>query len=348
VNILITGSFGFIGSQLIHFFLNNKTLTSLNIYGVDDKRSGYDIRLASLKDDPRLNLLEADVALLPELSLPNMDWVLHCAATAPLPDNQISHHRSLLNNVANCGAVADFCLKTNSRNIIFMSSSAIYEKNTSLPFTENNVAKQSLLYPTGKFLAEQYFESLIASYNMRVFSLRLANVYGPRQDYFRKQPPLLGYLIRCLLKNERAILYAKGDYGRDYIFIDDLCELIAKIMNFDKPETIISEYGPSFNVGTNTQMSVPEIVVLLEKVAGEKIHYEFREMKNFWSKYEMLNSLPIKLKPELIEQEVKKLTKLNCDKCEAAFNWTANTSFESGLTQCLDFARSLLKDGELK
>ena len=347
MKILVTGSHGFIGAQLIHYLSENYKQSEIEIYAIDDLRSGYEIRLAEVINNPSFNHIKTNVVNLTRLELPKMDWVIHCSATAPLPDNQISHYQSLENNVSACGAIADFCIKTGTRNIIFMSSSAIYEKNTSLPFYEHEVSKPSLLYPMGKYLAEQYFESLMKSYDMNVFALRLANVYGPRQDYFRKQPPLIGYLIKSLIKGEKATLYANGNFGRDYVFIDDLTRLINIILNTSNPKGIIVKYGHDYNVGSNTQISVPEIIECLQKVTGQKLEYEFKPTKDFWHKYKSLYEMPIKLNPELIEQEVQKKTKLDSSKCEKAFGWFAETTFEEGLLECFSYGQKLYSLGNL-
>ena len=55
------------------------------------------------------------------------------------------------------------------------------------------------MYPLSKYLAEKYFRSITESYNLNVVSLRLANIYGRNQDYNRKQPPFIGYLIKNVL-----------------------------------------------------------------------------------------------------------------------------------------------------
>ena len=86
------------------------------------------------------------------------------------------------------------------------------------------------MYPLSKYLAEQYFESVSKSYKLNIVSLRLANIYGRNHDYFRKQPPFLGYLIKNSLLNKKPTLFARGNYKRDYLFIDDLNELIVKII----------------------------------------------------------------------------------------------------------------------
>ena len=130
------------------------------------------------------------------LYLQKVDWIIHTSAIAPLPDNQVSHGKSLNENLSQCGSIVDFCVRTGTKNIVFLSSSAIYENTKDKKFVENKCERPILMYPLSKYLAEKYFNSVTDSYDINVVSLRLANIYGRNQDLYRKQPPFLGYLIK--------------------------------------------------------------------------------------------------------------------------------------------------------
>ena len=100
-------------------------------------------------------------------------------------------------------------MQSGTKNIIFFSSSAVYEKQVKKPFDENITNPPTLMYPTSKFLAEKYFDSVVRSYKINIISLRLANIYGRNQDYFRKQMSFLGYLIKNTLNKNPFIKSCK-------------------------------------------------------------------------------------------------------------------------------------------
>ena len=230
MKIILTGGAGFIGSELSEYILKN--LKPCKIKLIDNLSRGYLRRIKNIKK--KITFINADVKKINDLKIDKSDWIIHSSAIAPLPDNQVSHKSSLDENLSQCGAVVDFCLKTGTKNILFLSSSAIYENTNSKIFSENKVNKPILMYPLSKYLAEKYFESVCKSYELNVVSLRLANIFGRNQDYFRKQMPFLGYLIKNSLLKKKLVLYAKGDFKRDYLFIDDLCRLILLIIKNEK------------------------------------------------------------------------------------------------------------------
>ena len=80
------------------------------------------------KNIKKIRFIKADVCELNNLKLPKFDWIIHSSAIAPLPDNQINHYDSIVSNIAQCGSVIDFCIHSGTKNLIFFSSSAIYEK----------------------------------------------------------------------------------------------------------------------------------------------------------------------------------------------------------------------------
>ena len=88
------------------------------------------------------------------------------------------------------------------------------------------------MYPTTKILAENYLKSMSDAYGLRVFALRLFNLYGPKQNYFRKHPPLIEYLIKSIIKNHKITLFASENARRDYIYITDLTNLINKMIYY--------------------------------------------------------------------------------------------------------------------
>ena len=115
----------------------------------------------------------------------------------------------------------------------------------------------------------------------------MANIYGRNQDYFRKQPPFLGYLIKNSLLNKKLTLFAKGNYKRDYLFIDDLNELIVKIITNVKFKNKSNIYE-ALNVGSGSKYSVPDFILLIQKILKKKINVKWGRKKDYWKKYNFL------------------------------------------------------------
>ncbi len=338
MKIILTGGAGFIGSELSEYILKNLKNNKINV--IDNLSRGYLQRIKDIKK--KIHFIKADVKKINDLKINKVDWIIHASAIAPLPDNQVSHKSSLDENLSQCGAIVDFCLKTGTKNILFLSSSAVYENTKSKLFSENKLNQPILMYPLSKYLAEKYFESVCKSYNLNVVSLRLANVFGRKQDYFRKQMPFLGYLIKNSLLKKKLTLYAKGDFKRDYLFIDDLSRLILIILKNKKFKHKCKIYEV-LNVGSGSRYSVPDFVILIQKILKQKIKIKWGKKIDYWKKYEFLYKSKIKFNQKLIEKEVKKKVALNLKKVEKIYNWKSNYGVEQGLKECVFTAKKIMK-----
>lgn len=338
MKILITGIAGFVGSSLARALLNANS--NIQIIGIDNLSYGYLERLEDIKG--RIHFYKHDISKLSEvINGEGIDIIVHCAAITPLPECQIDSHRAIVQNVANCGSVADFAIQNGIKNIIFFSSGAIYEGVDKFPTPEDISINTRLIYPATKYMAEIYFESMCRSYGINVTALRLFNLYGPHQDYFRKQPPLIGYLLKCLILKQQAILFSTGNQRRDYVYIDDLLDLINLVITKMLSDKTAGQFI-SLNVANGEPVSVNEVIATLEEVAQEKIVITRNPPTQYWDKYEQLKLRKIPLNEKIIQDEVQKFTHASLMKTEGILHWKAKMPMKTGLMKCYDFAKTIL------
>lgn len=329
MKLLITGAAGFVASSLIDFF--NKYNPTISITGIDNFSYGYKERLKGLN----LNFKEIDIKDFTESEkyINNYDAVIHCAAIAPLPDNEIDPPKSYENNVVNTMRIADYCTRIGCKKLIFFSSGAIYENDVKFPSEENIHHQTSLVYPTSKMCAEHALKAYSESYLLNTYSLRLFNLYGPRQDYFRKQPPLIGYLLSCILSDQAAILFSSGEQRRDYIYIEDVYKIVNEIISRDD-----SCYYTALNIGSGITYSVNEIVDFLKKISNKDLRIIRKEAKTYWDKYPDLFNKELPLNKNLIDKEVLKYSEADITKLKNVLSFEPVTSIEKGLRECYEYA----------
>lgn len=338
MNYLITGIAGFVGSSLARAILAKNP--DARITGIDNMTFGYRERLADIAD--RIEFIEGDLIDIDQLlGRRHFDTIVHCAAIAPLPECQRDSHRALTQNVAICGSVSDYALASGSRDIVFFSSGAIYEGTKQFPTSEDTSISTSLIYPTTKYIAEQYFEAMCRSHALNVTAIRLFNLYGPHQDYFRKQPPLIGYLLASLVREEQAVLFSSGEQCRDYVYIDDLLELVQLSANKMKNSPIGGRFV-AVNAGSGVPVSVNSIVCMLETISGRQLKIERRPAAQYWDKYNELFERSIPINRIVIEREVNKHTQAAIDKAHKEFGWAAKISLKDGLTACFEHAHHII------
>jgi nucleoside-diphosphate-sugar epimerase len=335
---LITGVAGFVGSCLARAILQKYPDSCIT--GIDNFTFGYRERLSDIEN--RIEFIEGDLIDIQRLlGRRHFDSIVHCAAIAPLPECQRDSHRAISQNVAICGSIADYALFSGSRDIVFFSSGAIYEGTAQFPTREETSISTSLIYPTTKYIAEQYFGAMCRSHDINVTAIRLFNLYGPHQDYFRRQPPLIGYLLTNLILDQPAILFSSGEQRRDYVYIDDLLELVQQSARKMKQ----SPSGGRFvavNAGSGISVSVNNIIHILEELSGRQLKVQRRPAAQYWDNYSELFERQISIDREVIAQEVNKHTQAAIDKAREEFGWSAKIDLREGLLACFMYAESII------
>ena len=336
MNFIITGGAGFIGSQLGHYFhsvghdvclLDNMSYGKKDNLVVNGKHFGsfveYDIR-------SNLNLL---------FKAYKPDVVLHLAGVAPLPDCQSDPVSAISNNVEGTANVLETCRLHGIKKVIFASTSAVYENCKNAPFKEDQVEEEpNLVYAVTKRQAELLCKSYVDVYNMDINILRFFNVYGPHQDFMRKQPPLLGYITKCLLDGETPTFYSDGNQKRDYVYIDDLIDLIHILVNHDSGLA-----GEVFNVCSGECYSVREIYDLFKCNMMVDNAAKYNSPETFWDNYPELFSGKHPLPRKRIVDEVNKFS-LGCPiKSKQCLMWETKVKMKDGLAACIDYARNKVK-----
>jgi nucleoside-diphosphate-sugar epimerase len=193
-----------------------------------------------------------------------------------------------------------------------------------------------------KRACEDICRSYVKNYGMDITMMRFFNVYGPHQDFRRKQPPLMGYIIKCLLENQRPTFYSDGHQSRDYIYIDDLATLIHMIVEGKNSEgASVDTAGVSINACTGKAHSVREIYNMYQQEFAKQFEPSFDDSTKFWDKY-----------PSLFEGEypldktrlVKEVNKHSLGSYSVAFNtlgWEPTVSMRKGIAECVKYATSL-------
>jgi UDP-glucose 4-epimerase len=220
MRVLITGAAGGIGSvlsdrlyKLGHELVLVDDLSGGNLENFESREIQAQVVVADLVSNP-----------LPKEAL-SCDVIVHLAAISSLAQCQIDPQKAFAVNVGVTAMVAEVARQSGA-HLIFASTSAVYENNKTLPFAEEHEVKPELTYSQTKWLAEKYLEREVNLLGLDVTVLRFFNVFGPRQDVSRQNPPLVNYLVREAVLGRTPKIYAPDNQGRDYVHVDDVVTLI--------------------------------------------------------------------------------------------------------------------------
>jgi len=317
MKILLTGAAGGIGSTLGYYLFKKGHDLTL----VDNLRNGYKENLL-IDGKPFGNFFNQDIcdSQLSDKLFNSYDCIIHLAAITALPDCESNVNETININVAGTTNIMECARKWNVSHVIFASTSAIYENNDEAVFTEKLKVNPRLWYSLSKKMAEDVCESYRINYGISITTLRFFNVFGPRQDIHRKNPPLLNYLVREIGKGNRPILHSNGKQSRDYIHVDDVVNLIDICLE-KRPDDI-------FNVCTATLLSVNQIFKYVSEVFDNSTEPIYHQASKLWDNYPDLFSGHYPLDKEIVAKETNKYSKGSYQKANELLDWKPNINLE--------------------
>ena len=274
--ILITGTVGFIGSNLVNTLIKS----GFSIIGIDNHNSFYDCGLKKLRFE---NLCVNNNYIHHKADISNYDvlsnifvkykpkTVINLAALAGVRysvESPLSYIQSNINGFAN---VIECSRLNKVENLIYASSSSVYGADATIPFSTNQASDRPLnIYAATKKANELIAHSYSHLYGMRTTGLRFFTVYGPWG-----RPDMALFKFTHAINQGRPIqLYNNGQHSRDFTYIDDIVDGIIKVMNFDKKYEPL-KLAEIFNIGRGSPISLMDFVSQIEIVLNKKAIKEF-------------------------------------------------------------------------
>jgi nucleoside-diphosphate-sugar epimerase len=223
-------------------------------------------------------------------------------------------------NVQGTASVLEFCRKRNISYVFFSSTSAVYEHNKEKILSEDQFVSPRLWYSLSKKMGEDLCESYRQNYKMNITTARLFNIFGPRQDVHRKNPPLLNYLVNKLKLKQIPTLHSDGNQRRDYIHIDDVISFVEVCLE-KKPNYTI-------NVCSGQTLTVKQIVQIVKEALNSNIEPLFRDASRLWDTYPSLFEGNYPLLKERVANETNK-SSIGSNKLALELGWKPNTNLHT-------------------
>lgn len=262
---LVTGGAGFIGSHLVERLLAE----GHRVRVLDDLSTGRESNLAAVLD--RIDFVRGSSADAPTVvrALEGVDGVFHQAAIPSVPRsvaNPAEAHRSIVETTL---TLLEAMRQTGSGRIVMASSSSIYGESPALPKHEEMKLDPLSPYAAAKLAAEVYALVYARQYGLKAVALRYFNVFGPRQDPTSEYAAVIPKFVTAALEGRRPIIYGDGRQTRDFTYVENVVE--ANLMAMES-----SVSGVAMNIAAGAQISLLDVLELLEPVAGKPIEPEFR------------------------------------------------------------------------
>ena len=279
MNILITGSAGFIGFHLV------KKLSIFNnykIFGIDNINNYYDVklkkdRLKILSKIKNFQFSKIDITNQSRLnkyfSKNKFHIVINLAAQAGVRDSITDPNKYFKNNILGFYNIINLSRTYNIKHFLFASTSSVYGDSLDFPLSEiSNTDKPKSFYAASKKTNETISFSFSNIYKMRITGLRFFTVYGP---YGR--PDMAYYsFTKSIVENRTIELYNKGNHFRDFTYIDDIVNSISKIMIKKENKKKLHNI---FNIGFGKSINIIKLIKLIEKESKNKAKIKLVSIK---------------------------------------------------------------------
>jgi UDP-glucose 4-epimerase len=300
VHTLVTGGAGFIGSNLVEALIaRGDTVAVLDNLTTGNRANvAADARLheADVRDEDAVDGVFAERA--PEL-------VFHLAAQIDVRKSVASPAFDAGVNVGGTAVMLEAARRYGVRRFVLASTGgALYGEAETTPTNEAAAIAPLSPYGAGKAAAESYCALFSRLHGLSTASLRLANVYGLRQDP-RGEAGVVALFCAARLDGRDATVFGDGSQTRDYVFVGDVVAAFIA--------AALSSATGEFNIGTGVETSVLELAAALE--------------------------LAVVHAPERLG-EVRRSC-LDASAARAELSWSAGTTLADGLQQTLAWARTL-------
>ena len=291
--ILITGCAGFIG-----FHLTRKAvMLGYQVIGVDNLNDYYDVslkktRLQLLNDLPGFTFRQLDLADqqgVARLFRENaFTCVINLAAQAGVRYSLINPHAYLESNMLGFLNILEGCRHQKTGHLIYASSSSVYGANKKMPFSvHDNVDHPLSLYAASKKSNELMAHTYSSLYDLPTTGLRFFTVYGP----FGRPDMALFIFTKAILENKPIDVYNHGKMKRDFTYIDDIVESVARLIpKIPKPNPEWSGMNPDpsssfapyrlYNIGNNNPIELSRFIEIIEEKLGKKADKKFLPLQD--------------------------------------------------------------------
>jgi UDP-glucose 4-epimerase len=253
MSVLVTGGAGFIGSHLVEKLLKE----DYNVLVLDNLSHGK-IENLDMKNR-RLTFLKGDICDKQTVKkvLKDVEAIFHLAALVDVPFSV--ENPTLVNRVNVCGTlnVLEESIKSKVEKFIFASSCAVYGEPRYLPIDEEHPTNPLSPYAVSKLVVEKYCQVFHRLYGFKTVSLRLFNVYGPRQGS-KSYSGVIIEMIKRLKSGKPPVIFGDGTQTRDFVYVLDAVEAFYKAMK-------APQCTGEINIGSGRETSIIELATILIK-----------------------------------------------------------------------------------
>lgn len=308
MRVLVTGGAGFIGSHVVDRL----------------QADGHEVSIVDNLSTGRRALVAAGVRLhVGDLRSPGLEAVfaearpeavVHVAAQSSVLRSVIDPVVDASINVVGTVALLAACQRWRVSRVIYTSTGgAAYGDTSVLPTPEDHPMNATSPYGFSKVAAERYLDCWSPLAGVPALTLRLANIYGPRQNPLG-EAGVVAIFAHRLLRGEGCVINGDGEQTRDYVFVGDVADAVARGLEQGDARGAV-------NIGTGIETSVNELYERLARTAGVSLAATHAPAKSGEQRRSVLDPA----------------------RAKSLLGWTAVTPLDAGLDRTVSAFRAELR-----
>ena len=266
INLLITGGAGFIGSNLVEYFINDDRVALVRV--LDDLSNGSYKNIQEFEGNPKFEFIEGDICNYDTClkACEGIDRISHQAALGSVPRSIQNPVRTNEVNIGGTVNILYAAKETKVERVILAFSSSTYGDHSGLPKVEGIEGNPLSPYAVTKAAIEQYAEVFGKIYNLKWLGLRYFNVFGPKQNPDNPYAAVIPIFCKAIIKNQAIKINGDGKTSRDFTYVENIV-MLNDLCLFTKNDLAFNQV---YNAACGENISLLDMVRVLEELSNKK------------------------------------------------------------------------------
>ena len=260
--VMITGGMGFIGSNLARALVAAGA-DILIVDALNPEYGGNRFNLHGIEEYLRVNVSDVRDETSMNALVQDREVIFNLAGQVSHIDSMRDPYTDLEINCRAQLSMLEACRRHNPTvRVVYAGTRQVYGRPDRLPVDEHHLVRPADINGVNKAAGEYYHLLYNNVFDVRASSLRLTNVYGPRQLMKHSRQGFIGWFIRLAIEGREIEIFGDGSQLRDFVYVDDAADAFLRAGATDACD------GEVFNVGGDEPVSHRDLVTLLLETAG--------------------------------------------------------------------------------
>ena len=267
VKLLITGGAGFIGSNLVEYFLKDKRIGLVRV--LDNLSNGYIENVQEFMAHPKFEFIEGDIRDYETClkACEGIDKISHQAALGSVPRSIENPMQSTEVNILGTVNLMYAAVQQKVERIVLAFSSSTYGDHPDLPKVEDKIGNPLSPYAVTKASIEQFADVFGRTYGLNWIGLRYFNVFGPKQNPNNPYAAVIPIFAKAFLTGGEITVNGDGETSRDFTFVQNAVQM-NELSLFTNNQSALNQI---YNTACSDRISLNEMILELSKLTATDI-----------------------------------------------------------------------------